>query len=217
MVYDSYWSRKADPAVAPKRRCVWVTRETNRRDSPCEANSTDNSEGYEKFRYETGTERSAEEQEKNREEEERIWLEWQSAGSGIGHHQSHAEVVANSSVLIESAAPSAARWSRKRSLTIDTDRIVEDVALNSAGQELNWDPFLPYSHPLSSSGCIGTGSFTWEKSLQDEISEVGDEQDHEKWEERAGVLEHIIDPRLLAKDSIELRGGLDTDAFFSTC
>ena len=201
MVYDSYWSRKADPAASPKRRCIWVTGKTNRRHSSCEANSTDSTEEHEQFRYEAGTERGAENQENNREEEERIWLEWQSADFSNEHHQSHKEVVANNSVL-KSTAPSALRKGRKRSLTINTDGVVGDVALNSAGQELDWGLLLPYSHPLSPNGYIGTGSFTWEKSLLDQVSEGRDEENGE-WEESAGVLEHIIDPRLLAKTALD--------------
>lgn len=211
MVYDSYWSRKTDPAAVAKRRCVWVTEGTNRRGSTCATNPIDSSEGHEKFRYEVATERSTEQQETNREEEERIWLEWQSANSDTELRQSHAEVVANNSVFTESAAP---RRSRKRTLTINTDGIVEDVTLSSAGQELNWGPFLPYNYPLSPSSFIGTGSFTWEKSLLDQISEGGNEQDNDRSEESAGVLEHIIDPRLLPKTAVD-SGRID--ACFSTC
>ncbi|KAF8424947.1 hypothetical protein EV426DRAFT_573672 [Tirmania nivea] len=183
---------QADPAAVAKRRCVWVTEETNRRDSTCEANLADNSE-HERSGYEMRTERRAEVQEKkNREEEERIWLEWQSADVDIEYRHSRAEVVACNSVFIGSSVPSAPRRSRKRSLTINTGGIVEDVALNSAGQEVNLDSFLPYSYPLPPNGCIGTGSFTWEKSLLDQISEGGEERNGRKvWD--------IIDPRLLAK------------------
>ena len=194
MAYDNYWSRKADPAAVAQRRCVWVTGKANGRGSSCEANPASSSGGHGKLGYEAGAERSTVAQEKNREEE-RIWLEWQSADFDAEHCQSHVEVSANNSVLIESLAPSAPR---KQSLTINTDGIVEDVALNSAGQELNWDPFLPYGYPLSPNGCAGTGSSTWEKSLPDQTPEGGNEQGDEQWEESVGVLEHIIDPRLLA-------------------
>ena len=201
MVYDSYWSPKADSTAIAKRRCVWVTEETNRRDSSWKANSADSSEGHENLGYEVGPERSAEEQEKSREEEERIWLEWQSVDFDVEHRQSHSEIVADNSILIEPSAPSAPRRSRKRSLAINTDGIVKDVALNSAGQELNWDPLLPYGYPLSPNACIGTGSFVWEKALFGQTPEEDEVQNGEKWEESeisTGVLENIIDPQLLA-------------------
>jgi len=203
MVYDSYWSRKAGSTTVAKRRCVWVTERTN---SLCEANSADTSgEGHEKFGYEAGNERSMEELERNREEEERIWREWQSADLDIEHHQTHAEAAANNSIPIEPSVPPVPRRSRKRSLAIITDGVVEDVALNSVGQELNWDPLLHSGYPPSPNSWIGTSSFTWEESLLNQISE-GNQQDDENWEgSEVDTVEHIIDPRLLAKTALDCR------------
>ena len=176
--YDNYWSRRTESA-ATKRRCLWITEELPQDSStwggPEEVGAGHDNGHYDpvagkkgkdqrKVRVEDEVEMKIKEQGEGWKKEEHIWVGFQSEEFSVKMCEQNSEEGAAG----EASTASRSR-SRKRLPEINTAADAQDVPLYSAVRELLWDPLTS----------IGTGSFTWEESIFEEVDAAGGEDDDE--------------------------------------